>query len=334
MHEWNYLALKKEDTPMTKRYLNLLRLLSVQVLLSLSGASYAQTVTAEGTITAVDTQNRTISVTRQTATGEKTGSFSVSPDAKILLNGTAAQLQALAPSHKVTLAFDTTLGSITSIEASSEAREWIELFDGRTLDGWTVYGKGGTFEAKDGMIIGTSVFKEKDTHTCLCKGPFADFVLEFEVMCDRELNSGVFIRSHVYERDTRVRSHPVKFAKKGTVYGYQCEIIPAKDFSGRFNCPFRSDGMPYRQNRWGFFENDTENRNAHGVPLGDGWNHYRIAAQGSHIRSWVNGIPCADFHDNTDASGLIAFQVFDGVSHRVRFKNIRLRELKPGERVE
>ena len=27
------------------------------------------------------------------------------------------------------------------------------------------------------------------------------------------------------------------------------------------------------------------------------WNHYRIVAQGDHIRSWVNGVSCADFRD-------------------------------------
>ena len=57
------------------------------------------------------------------------------------------------------------------------------------------------------------------------------------------------------------------------------------------------------------------------------WNHYRIVAQGDHIRSWVNGVPCADFRDSTDATGFIGLQVH-GIKkgtgpYQVRWKNIR-----------
>ncbi|MDZ7607665.1 MAG: family 16 glycoside hydrolase [Cyclobacteriaceae bacterium] len=39
------------------------------------------------------------------------------------------------------------------------------------------------------------------------------------------------------------------------------------------------------------------------------WNHYRIEAIGNSIRTWVNGIPCADLVDDMTKEGLIAFQV-------------------------
>jgi hypothetical protein len=68
------------------------------------------------------------------------------------------------------------------------------------------------------------------------------------------------------------------------------------------------------------------------------WNHYRILAQGDRIRSWVNGVPCADFRDNMDATGFIGLQVH-GIRkgtgpYQVRWRNIRIRELEPGEKVE
>src|SRR5262249_11429314 len=70
----------------------------------------------------------------------------------------------------------------------------------------------------------------------------------------------------------------------------------------------------------------------------DEWNHYRIAAQGDHIRSWVNGVPCADFRDDLDASGFIGLQVHSIPAtvgpYKVRWKNIRIRELKPGHKVD
>jgi len=68
------------------------------------------------------------------------------------------------------------------------------------------------------------------------------------------------------------------------------------------------------------------------------WNHYRVVAQGDHMQSWINGVACGDFHDSTDASGFIGFQVHgiqkDTGPYQVRWRNIRIRELKPGEKVE
>ena len=68
------------------------------------------------------------------------------------------------------------------------------------------------------------------------------------------------------------------------------------------------------------------------------WNTFRIVANGNRIRSWVNGVPCADFCDDMDASGFIGLQVH-GIRkgtgpYQVRWRNIRIRELKPGEKVE
>ena len=149
------------------------------------------------------------------------------------------------------------------------------------------------------MIVGTTV--EGSPNTFLCKGPFGDFELEFDVLCDKPLNSGVQIRSHVYEKDTPQPSNPKRIRKAGEVYGYQCEIAEAaKGVSGNF----WDEGRHTKW--WDDFAKKPEAAKAYK----DGeWNHYRIVAQGDHIRSWVNGVPCADFRDKTDASGFIGLQV-------------------------
>jgi hypothetical protein len=61
------------------------------------------------------------------------------------------------------------------------------------------------------------------------------------------------------------------------------------------------------------------------------WNRYRIVAKGNHIRSWVNNVPCADFQDERESSGLIGLQVH-GIRpgtgpYEVRWRNIRIRKL-------
>lgn len=207
---------------------------------------------------------------------------------------------------------------------SDEATDgkWVALFDGKSLEGWTVRGGFATYKAEEGAIVGTTA--EGSPNTFLCKGPYGDFILEFEVLCDMELNSGVQIRSHVYEE----KDEPKR--RKGVVYGYQCEIAPG-DLK---NC-----GNFWDESRngkwWDDFTNKTE---AHKAFRNGEWNRYRIVAQGDRIRSWINGVACADFRDKTDASGLIGLQVH-GIGKgkgpfSVRWRNIRIRELKPDEKVE
>lgn len=194
------------------------------------------------------------------------------------------------------------------------------FFDGKTLDGWTVRGGFATYKVEDGAIVGTTA--EGSPNTFLCKGDLKDFVFECEVKCDPDLNSGIQVRSHVYEKDVKGTR-----ARAGVVYGPQCEI--ARNDTG-------TAGRFYDEGRRGVWicelpESATRafNDNA--------WNRYRIVVQGHRYRSWVNGIACADFTDDTDAQGFIGLQVHgipkDKGPYHVRWKNLRLRELKPGEDV-
>lgn len=199
---------------------------------------------------------------------------------------------------------------------------WVDLFDGRSLDGWKREGGMASYKVEDGALVGTTV--EGSPNTFLCKGPFADFELEFEVLCDKPLNSGVQIRSHVYKKDTPQASQPNRIRKAGEVYGYQCEIVDqATGTAGNF----WDEG---RHTKW--WDDFTKKPEAQKAYKDGEWNKYRIIAQGDHIRSWVNGVPCADFHDATDASGLIGFQVHSvrasAGPYQVRWRNIRIRELK------
>jgi hypothetical protein len=209
-----------------------------------------------------------------------------------------------------------------------DVRGRLPLFDGKTLRGWTVRGGYATYKVEERMIVGTTA--DGSPNTFLCKGPFSDFELEFDVLCDKELNSGVQIRSHVNAEDTPEPSRPGLFRRKGEVYGYQCEIAPAHvDHCGNF----------WDEGRRGQWWDDISKRpNAQKAFKVDQWNHYRIVAQGDHIRSWINGIACADFHDKIDASGFIGLQVHNikkgtGPFH-VRWKNLRIRELKSAQQVE
>ncbi len=215
-----------------------------------------------------------------------------------------------------------------AITANADDTKWVSLFDGKSVDGWERKGGYATYEAKDGMIVGTTA--EGSKNTFLCKGPFSDFILELEVLCDVELNSGIQIRSHVYEKDTPQESKPNRIREKGEVYGYQCEIAaPKLGVCGNF----WDEG---RRTKW--LDDFSEKPEAKAAFKGEKWNKYRIVAQGDRIQSWVNGVPCADFRDDRDAAGFIGLQVH-GIKkgtgpYQVRWRNIKLRELKAGEKME
>jgi acetyl esterase/lipase len=211
----------------------------------------------------------------------------------------------------------------TDAPASTSSEGWMPLFDGKTLDGWTVRGGFATYKVENGEIVGTTA--EGSPNTFLCKGDFGDFVLELEVLCNPALNSGVQVRSHVYAKDGPDPLDPTKQRKAGVVHGPQCEI--ARRASG-------SAGAFYdeaRRGRW----IDEPKPAAKDAFEDDGWNRYRIVVQGNRYRSWLNGTATADFTDDVDERGFIGLQVH-GIKkgtgpYEVRWRNVRLRELKPGE---
>src|SRR5207249_8481719 len=151
---------------------------------------------------------------------------------------------------------------------------------------------------------------------------YTDFVLELEVRCDPRLNSGGQVRSHAYAKDD---PDPENRNRAGVVYGPQCEVARREyGTAGRFY----DEG---RRGRW-LAEIRPEAKDAFDD---DGWNRYRIVVQGHRYRSWINGVLASDFTDDADHHGFIGLQVH-GIAkgegpYRVRWRDIRIRELKPGE---
>ena len=222
------------------------------------------------------------------------------------------------------------LALLTAFPALSPAAEKLTpLFDGKTLTGWATKGGTATYRVEDGVIVGRTVEGSKNTFLSTPRD-YADFEFECDVKCDVALNSGFQIRSHVYAQPTPQASDPKKKREAGEVYGYQCEIAAAaKGVSGNF----------WDEGRWTKWHDDLTKKPGAATAFKDGeWNHYRIVAQGDRIRSWVNGVPCADFRDTLDATGFIGLQVHSIAKgkgpYEVRWKNIRLRELKAGDVVK
>jgi len=218
------------------------------------------------------------------------------------------------------------------ITTSAMAGEWMDLFDGKTLNGWSIHSGYAKYRVEDGAIVGTAVKGSPNTFLCTNK-EYGDFILEFEVKCDPRLNSGVQIRSQiakdpmffVFRRpDGRPRQNVIP---PDRVYGYQVEIAGAET---------GTSGGIYDEARRGFFLADVSEDPAAGKAFKDDqWNKYQIECKGSSIKTWINGVPCADLRDSMDAKGIIGLQVHglgrNFFPYQVRWRNLRIRELDGAE---
>ncbi len=203
---------------------------------------------------------------------------------------------------------------------------WTNLIKGNSLDGWEVRSGFATYKIEDGCVVGTTVEGSPNTFLCT-KKEYGDFILEFEVLVDTKLNSGVQIRSHAYEKEikkeiTRNGKKRTRTWPAGRVYGYQVEICDGSRGKA---------GGIYDEARRGWIDEIPDGAAAGKAFKNDQWNKYRIECRGDSIKTSINGIPCADLKDSVDAQGFIGLQVH-GISKdlgtlQVRWRNLRIQEL-------
>jgi len=201
----------------------------------------------------------------------------------------------------------------------------VALFDGKTLNGWEVCNGSARFEARDGMIVGTTAEGSPNSFLCT-KKEYGDFVFEFDVKTDVALNSGVQIRSHRYPADAVVATFDgtktsQQKQSKGRVYGYQVEIA---------NEAAHGSGGIYDEARRGWLEQPAAGSPCAGAFKDNQWNHYRIVAMGDSMKTWVNEVPCANVVDPLDQSGFIGLQVHQYKGDKpaqVRWRNLRIQDL-------
>lgn len=227
------------------------------------------------------------------------------------------------------------LVSLYSLSLSAADQDAVALFNGKDFTGWTQKGGVAKYTVEEGVIVGTAVAGTPNSFMCTQK-LYGDFVLEYEYLCDNRLNSGVQIRSNMFAKDTTVDLGNGKTRKiaKGRVHGYQVEIDPNK--------PDRMwSGGIYDEGRRGWLfpgqhGGDAAKFTATGVKTykPGKWNKVRVECRGDSIKTWLNGVPRANFKDTLTAKGFIGLQVHgiggkkDLVGAQVRWRNLVLKELK------
>ena len=171
-------------------------------------------------------------------------------------------------------AFLFSLLALTASAATLVADDWIELFDGKTFDGWHQAGGKHKYEVVDSMIVGTAVAGEGNAFMTTDE-TYQDFELKFEVRLDKRLNSGC-----------QVRSVPV--GKSGHLRGPQVEIAGGRTGFFYGEVMKKADGSPQK---W-LSPNleDEKEEPILGAFKEDEWNSIRIRVLEDHYQTWVNGV--------------------------------------------
>lgn len=183
----------------------------------------------------------------------------------------------------------TTLLLILALLASCSTSPWEDLFNGKDFTGWTQKNGEAIYTIEGDIIVGSAVMNTPNSFLCTDK-TYGDFILEFEVMVDKELNSGVQIRSESYPE-----------YRDGRVHGYQVEIAD----NGCSGCVYDEA----RKAHW-LYPVSLIAEGA-GDPVLEDWNTFRIECIGTNIKTWVNGVPVTNLYDGTTAEGFIGLQVHD-----------------------
>lgn len=189
------------------------------------------------------------------------------------------------------------LFTIASISLSAQKTS---LFNGKNLDGWTIYGTEKWF-VEDGLLISESG-PDKQYGYLGTTEAYKDFELTLEFLQEADGNSGVFFRSTV----------------DGTkVSGWQVEVAPPNRHTG---------GIYESYGRGWLIKPDAEKEKY----LKEGkWNKMKIRVQGDDVTTWLNGKKMIEITDAKigEGEGGICLQIHDGGGIRVKWRKIMLKPL-------
>jgi hypothetical protein len=166
--------------------------------------------------------------------------------------------------------------------------EWIALFNGRDLSGWTEEGRA-AWTVEDGCLVGTQG-RNGAPGDLFTDGEYDDFELIVTYKMRWPANSGVWFRYQAPDK------------------AYQADILEYENpecYSGTLYCPGK---MFLAMNE----DPDIVNR--------EGWNTLKIRAEGDHLVITLNEVVVGDVREDSFARGRIGFQVHAGDN----FKNMMI----------
>ena len=174
------------------------------------------------------------------------------------------------------------------------------IFNGKNLDGWKIYGTEKWYVDNGELICESG--PDKGYGYLATEKFYKDFELELEFFLLANGNSGVFFRSTI----------------EGTkITGWQAEVEPAGAESG---------GIYESYGRGWLITPGESKRNAQKK---DQWNKMKVRVVGDKVTTWINGTEMVTLTDEKigQANGSIALQIHDGGGIKVKWRNLKIKEL-------
>jgi hypothetical protein len=192
-------------------------------------------------------------------------------------------------------------------------RGFVELYNGKDLEGWVPRGGRCTFEPTGEAVVGTCVKGSPSTYLSTVKDDYTDFIFTAELKWVVDGNSGIMFRA---------QSRPGK--KGDMVFGPQVEMEGFGKQRGW-------SGGIYGQSCGGWYYPlwlDAHKETRAALREGE-WNRVTIKATGNTVKTWLNGVPAAHWKNDTYLKGFFSLQVHSGAKGTIHFRNIKVKDLTP-----
>jgi hypothetical protein len=184
--------------------------------------------------------------------------------------------------------------TLSSVAAQSS------LFNGKNISGWQIHGTEKWYVENGELICESGPDKEYGYLSTLKS--YKDFVLKLEFKQEANGNSGVFFRSTV----------------NGTIIkGWQVEVAPTGQHTGGI---YESYGR-------GWLIKPVPEKEKY-LKMGE-WNNLKIQVIGDKVTTFLNGHEMIQLQDDKIAAGEggIALQIHSGGGIKVRWRNLKIKEL-------
>lgn len=225
--------------------------------------------------------------------------------------------------------------------------EYVEIFDGKTLNGWE--GDSVYWKVENGNLVGEvtpETLLKRNTFIIWRGGTVEDFELEFQYRITRNGNSGINYRSE------ELKDIPYALrGYQGDIDGYDDKPYTGMNYEERGRTTIAKRGQKVelspvptgdslkdhiKDNVWipSIVTASLGNDDSLKLVIKDpgNWNDYHIVAKGNHLQHFINGVLLSDVIDNdpanSKASGLLGVQVHVGPPMKVEFRHFRLKHLK------
>lgn len=196
---------------------------------------------------------------------------------------------------------------LMTMQVSAQGKKWVELFDGKSLNGWKINESPASFRVENGMIIIEGPRGHLFYDGAVGDHNFKDFEVQATVMTFPGSNSGLYVCTDFLEVGFPTAGYEVQVNNSHTDWRRTASLYNIVDTSERF-------------------VKDEE------------WFDLNVTVKGNRIVTKINGVTVVDYTQPVNPlrnkgqeqrlikSGTIALQAHDPKS-KVAYKSIKVRSL-------